>query len=774
MKWKKMPWLALVACMAWLGLTGFLYSQAIRVSAEHSLALEHTRLSTMAQQLMDARNWNAAHGGVYVEKSDYGQPNIWLPESERTVAAKDGRTLVLISPAYMSRQLAERSSRQGVTISIISNAPLRPENMADVWEKSALAKCAEQTQEVFSAPQADNGQSLRLLSVLIAQQSCLSCHVNRKVGEVLGGISVSQDANAFHQGLQSQRRNMQLLYGLLAVTGVLAIGGLTLNLTYRRWLAEEASRIKSSFMGRLSHDMRTPLTAIVSMSEIAQRKDTHSTERQKALNYLAQAAEALREMVGDITDHAALEQGAPVLQAAPFDLRECLASCVNLYRPIAEGKKISLTLGQEETLPQRVVGDSFRLRQALGNIVSNAVKFTESGAVRVFATALENTRDHLRLAVCVTDTGPGLKQEDQGRVFESFQRGRNTARTPGTGLGLNISRTLARLMGGDVQLVSRSGQGACFTLTVLLEQCATTENPGNGAQTPPGTQCGAELLLAQKKVLVAEDTASIAFALEELLRSMGAQLCVVVSGEQALEHLRNPQKGPWDLLVLDSRLPGIDGLEVLRALRNGDTLASPATLAVVYTATTSEAFLRKCQTLGADAVFTKPMSFDQLRTGLTKLITSRNNAAQCQADHNTQDKGAWSGTLVLENQPQWDGSNDATMVWNRSEALKALDSDQDLLKNLAEVLQAELKERQQVLDSAIAAGDSELLRRTAHACKNSAGVMHLYQLGETALATENAPDDRIAAEAQKLGCAMKEAVRLLAAENGRSDAQAHA
>ena len=217
-----------------------------------------------------------------------------------------------------------------------------------------------------------------------------------------------------------------------------------------------------------------------------------------------------------------------------------------------------------------------------------------------------------------------------------------------------------------------------------------------------------------------------------------------------------------------------DCIEVLRALRNGDTLASPATIAVVYTATTSEAFLRKCQTLGADAVFTKPMSFDQLRTGLTKLITSRNNAAQCQADHNTQDKGAWSGTLVLENQPQWDGSNDATMVWNRSEALKALDSDQDLLKNLAEVLQAELKERQQVLDSAIAAGDSELLRRTAHACKNSAGVMHLYQLGETALATENAPDDRIAAEAQKLGCAMKEAVRLLAAENGRSDAQAHA
>lgn len=772
MKSKKKPWPALVACMAWLGLTYVLYSQAMRVNEEHSLALEHTRLSTMAQQLMDARNWNAAHGGVYVEKSNYGQPNIWLPEAERTVTTQDGRTLVLVNPAYMSRQLAERSSREGVSISIISNAPLRPENMADVWEKSALAKCAEQTQEVFSAPQADNGQSLRLLSVLIAQQSCLRCHINRSVGEVLGGISVSQDASAFHQSLESQRHNMRLLYGLLAITGLLAIGGLTLNLTHRRWLAEEASRIKSSFMGRLSHDMRTPLTSIVGMSEIAQRNDIPEQDRKKALNYLTQAAEALREMVGDITDHAALEQGAPVLQAAPFDLRECLANCVDLYRPIAEGKQISLALLLDENLPQSAVGDSFRLRQALGNIVSNAIKFTAVGSVQVYAAVIEHTRDNLRLAVSVTDTGPGLKQEDQERVFESFQRGRDTARTPGTGLGLNIARTLARLMGGDVQLASRSGQGACFTLTVLLQQCASTEGQESGAQKAPhAAHCGTEKLLAHKKVLVAEDTSSIAFALEEMLRGMGAEPQVIASGEQALEHLRNPQKGPWDMLMLDSRLPGIDGLEVLRTVRNGETLAPTATLAVVYTATTSDDFLRKCQTLGADAVFTKPMSFEQLRRELTMLVTMRTTTSKSLSGHSLQDKSAQPAAPIKTVQAQQDCSSDANTVWNRNGALKDLDNDQDLLKNLAEVLQTELNERQQVLDNAIAAGNSEQLRRTAHACKNSAGVMHLYRLRATAAATENAPEDRIATEAQKLGCAMKEAVRLLAAENGHGNAQ---
>lgn len=769
-KSKKMPWLVLVASLAWLGFTGFLYSQAVQVNAEHSLELEHTRLSTMAQQLMDARNWNAAHGGVYVEKSDYGQPNPWLPESERTVTTQDGRILVLVNPAYMSRQLAERSSREGLTISVISSAPLRPENMADVWEKSALARCAEETPEVFTAPQPGNGQSLRLLSVLMAQQSCLRCHTNKKVGEVLGGISVSQDASSFHKGLERQRYNMRLLYGLLAVTGVLAIGGLTFNLTHRRWLAEEASRMKSSFMGHLSHDMRTPLTAIVGMSELAQRSDLPESERKKALGYLAQAAEALREMVGDITDHAALEQGTPVLEAAPFDLRECLASCVSLYRPIADSKGISLTLGMDEKLPHCAVGDSFRLRQALGNIVSNAVKFTEAGSVRIYATALESTCEHLKLAVSVIDTGPGMTQEDQERVFESFQRGRDTARTPGTGLGLNIARTLARLMGGDVDLDSRTGQGACFTLYVRLLQCAqhgqTTgqENVSASDVAKPAAQDSARLLLAHKKVLVAEDTASIAYAMQHMLRSMGAEPIVAETGEKALELLRDPRRGQWDLLVLDSRLPGMDGLDVLRALRNGDTLSSAKTLAVVYTATTSDTFLGKCEELGADGVFLKPLSFEQLRHELGKLVTAKSADCSGRPITFTQGKSA------PMNRPETAGTEDQparrqckNTVWNRNAALEALDGDEDVLKSLASVLERELHERLQTLDAAIAMGDFEQLRRTAHACKNSAGVMRLDHLRAAATATEEAQSAHISEEAQKLRTAMQKAAQVLGA-----------
>ena len=777
-KSKKMPWLALAASFAWLVLTGVLYRQAVQTNAEHSLELEHTRLSTMAQQLMDARNWNAAHGGVYVAQSDYGQPNPWLPTSEQTVTTRDGRTLVLVNPAYMSRQLAERSSHEGVTISVISNAPLRPENMADVWERSALARCAEETPEVFTPPQ-HGGGGLRLLSVLIAQQSCLRCHVGRQVGEVLGGISVSQDATTFQKSLDKQLHNMRLLYGLLAVTGVLAIGGITFNLTHRRWLAEEASRMKSAFMGHLSHDMRTPLTAIVGMSELAQKKELPEIERKKALGYLVQAAEALREMVGDIMDHAALEQGTPTLRAAPFDLRQCLADCVSLYRPIAENKEITLNLCMDNNLPACAVGDSFRLRQALGNIISNAVKFTESGSVQVYATISESTAEGLRFAVSVTDSGPGLAEEDQARVFESFQRGRDCAQTPGTGLGLNIARTLARLMGGDVRLTSRPGHGACFTLDVLLTPCEQPQNQTGQAE------CDAlqhdHMPLQGKKVLVAEDTTSIAYALRQMLMGMGAEPCVVSSAERALEILRDQGHGPWDMLILDSRLPGMSGLEVLRALRSGETLARPETLTIVYTATASSEFVQTCEDMGADGVFLKPQSFAQLRCKLEKMVAAKNAETAGQTNTHGQQHPADLNKNAMpcpqkENLSSRADANTAqshaceSAVWNRNAALEALDNDAEVFKSLVAVLAGELHERLAALDAALADADEELLRRTAHACKNSAGIMRLDQLRAAATAAEVAETSHLPDAARALRKAMIEASLVLAAEQNQEQA----
>lgn len=856
-------WLPLLACFLWLVFTTGLYRQALRVDEAHRLELEHTRLSTVARQLMDARNWNAAHGGVYVLESEYGKPNPWLPEGERTVATGDGRTLVLINPAYMSRQLAERNSEPGIEIGIISNMPLRPENLADAWENEALSQCTVGAREVFSAPQPGSHGKLRLLSVLVAQQSCLRCHVSRNVGEVLGGISVSQDGEAYLHNAALQQRNMRMLYGLLALTGVLAIGGLTLNLTRRRWLAEEASRMKSAFMARLSHDMRTPLTAILGMSELLQCQNVSERDRKKALRYLTQAGSALLEMVRDITDHATLEQGVLHLRMEPFSLRACLSDCVALYSPVAEAKGLDIDLDVDRALPDVVAGDSFRLRQALGNLVSNAVKFTDLGRVRICVKPGgdhdgkkgEDGSSRLRLRILVQDTGPGLREEDAERIFESFQRGSDAAGAPGTGLGLYIARTIARRMGGDISVESSPGSGACFTLEVCLhlphdgpdaesgsgrgplpggesgagakavsgsarrngaracapETCCDTaaatgdetaaeiaaETAGHpasqgrgsadipGAARDPGGQACRVSLAEERdtgptgsgtasgpgapcfegcRILVAEDNEANRYIMEQMLRAEGARVCMAKDGSDALAALC---ESPWDLVVLDSRMPGVSGLEVLRAVREGRTCAPAGQRTVIYTAALNAEDRRICENLGADRILLKPLTFSGLRHELAALLFEGVGPARAKAA--PEPGGAAAASVPLPACAS--DANGGHAAWNRSEALAALDDDEDLLRRLARVLCQDLRNREAHIQAAQDAGDSATLRRLAHAVKNSAGVMRLDLLRMCAGEAETSDDKSLPASVERMRRAMREALLLLDVAPGNGEDQ---
>lgn len=442
--------LPVLASAAWLVLTFCLYRHAVQGEQAHLLELCHTRLAATAHQLMDARDWNAGHGGVYVPLSAYGEPNPWLPEKDRTLQTADGRTLVLMNPAYMSRQMAERLTEPGFRLAIVGQAPLRPGNRADDWERRILATATQGGQVFFSGEDCLPQGRLRLLRTLAAQESCLRCHQGHKDGDMLGGISISMDAAAYVRDLERKQRELGLLYGLLALTGVLAVGGITSNLTLRRLQAEEKSRLKSAFMGRLSHDMRTPLAAMLGMSDLLDRQDCGTEQRHTALAYLRRACGALLEMVDDITDHASLEQGDVRLRCRTFDLPACLRACADLYRPAAEGKGLELLLHLAPHLPRQVRGDSFRLRQALGNLVSNAVKFTERGRVDVEAGGERLASGVFLLRLDVRDSGPGLEPGEERTVFESFCRGSAAGGKPGTGLGLNIVRTIARRMGGDV------------------------------------------------------------------------------------------------------------------------------------------------------------------------------------------------------------------------------------------------------------------------------------------------------------------------------------
>lgn len=533
--------LPVLASAAWLVLTFCLYRHAVQGEQAHLLELCHTRLAATAHQLMDARDWNAGHGGVYVPLSAYGEPNPWLPEKDRTLQTADGRTLVLMNPAYMSRQMAERLTEPGFRLAIVGQAPLRPGNRADDWERRILATATQGGQVFFSGEDCLPQGRLRLLRTLAAQESCLRCHQGHKEGDMLGGISISMDAAAYVRDLERKQRELGLLYGLLALTGVLAVGGITSNLTLRRLQAEEKSRLKSAFMGRLSHDMRTPLAAMLGMSDLLDRQDCGTEQRHTALAYLRRACGALLEMVDDITDHASLEQGDVRLRCRTFDLPACLRACADLYRPAAEGKGLELLLHLAPHLPRQVRGDGFRLRQALGNLVSNAVKFTERGRVDVEAGGERLASGVFLLRLDVRDSGPGLEPGEERTVFESFCRGSAAGGKPGTGLGLNIVRTIARRMGGDVQVRSCPGQGCTFTLEVRLEIVEGGPGPKSGTPCPaeegiaaPASAAGP---LQGLRVLVAEDDAAGRYLLEVRLREQGCTVGLAADGEQVLDML---------------------------------------------------------------------------------------------------------------------------------------------------------------------------------------------------------------------------------------------
>ena len=721
--------LPVLASVAWLVLTFFLYRHAVQGEQAHLLELCHTRLAATAHQLMDARDWNAGHGGVYVPLSAYGEPNPWLPEKDRTLQTADGRTLVLMNPAYMSRQMAERFTEPGFRLAIVGQDPLRPGNRADDWERRILATATQGGQVFFSGEDCLPQGRLRLLRTLAAQESCLRCHQSHREGDMLGGISISMDAAAYVHDLERKQRELGLLYGLLALTGVLAVGGITSNLTLRRLQAEEKSRLKSAFMGRLSHDMRTPLAAMLGMSDLLDRRDCGPEQRHTALAYLRRACGALLEMVDDIPDHASLEQGEVRLRCRTFDLPACLRACADLYRPAAEAKGLELQLHLAPQLPRQVSGDSFRLRQALGNLVSNAVKFTEQGRIDVTAGGERLASGVFLLRLDVRDSGPGLEPGEEKAVFESFHRGSAAGGKPGTGLGLNIVRTIARRMGGDVLVRSCPGQGCTFTLEVRLAMAAG--GPGAKSGTPCPAEKDAEAPapaagpLQGLRVLVAEDDAAGRYLLEVRLREQGCTVGLAADGEQVLDMLA----APWDVILLDAGMPRMDGLTVLERVRAGRSAAPRQQAVIVHSAGLSPDEEAHFRSLGVRALLDKPVPPAMLLAALRDVPRGSSGGGQ-------------------QEPPVPCGAEEtAPVIWDRAAALAATEQDEELLRTLVTALRDDLPRLRAGLEAARelaadpaapAAHTAEALRRAAHALKNSAATLCFEELCLRAAALEQA------------------------------------
>ena len=376
--------------------------------------------------------------------------------------------------------------------------------------------------------------------------------------------------------------------------------------------AEVASAAKSIFLANMSHEIRTPFHGLMGMLSLL--RGTGLTPRQ--IDYLRTATESadhLLAILNDILDKSQLESGRMSLALAPLDLRALLRDVEALMRPQATAKHLALHIDAEPAVPERILADARRVKQVLFNLLSNAIKFSDRGAVVLDVRCTADAQGKPELDFVVTDTGVGMDEATVARLFTRFAQADPTPsrRHGGTGLGLEISRELARLMGGDILVRSRPGEGSAFTLRMPAVP-APAGNARSAAAGPPR-----EAVARPLRVLVAEDHPVNRQYMAALLENMGHDAHFASNGAEAVQAARD---GSFDVVLMDLHMPELDGYGATLAIR---ALTDAARSTVPIVALTADAFdetRARCLVAGMNDFLTKPVSPQKLATSLRRLF----------------------------------------------------------------------------------------------------------------------------------------------------------
>lgn len=364
-----------------------------------------------------------------------------------------------------------------------------------------------------------------------------------------------------------------------------------------------AERAKTSFIAVMSHEMRTPLNGVLASLEIAAGKAA-DPDQSRFIGLAQDSANQILRLANDVLDITRLETGQLRLSEEDFDPGAHLTGLVEAIRPLCAARNLTLDITLLGELP-RLRGDSFRLGQIVQNFLSNAIKFVERGGITVEAEVADTLGDDRTIEIRVIDTGPGIPEADQARIFDefvmldpSFQR-----LGGGAGLGLAISRQLAEAIGGQIGVESAPGDGSCFWLRVTLPLAAAGEvAPGNDQ---PGAR------LARRKILVVEDNTTNRAVLEEMLRHLGQSVVMANDGQAGSDEARARR---YDLILMDVSMPVMDGLAATRIIRSGG--ASHESRIVAVTAHSMPTDRERFHAAGMDDVLVKPVSL----AALTRIL----------------------------------------------------------------------------------------------------------------------------------------------------------
>ena len=379
-----------------------------------------------------------------------------------------------------------------------------------------------------------------------------------------------------------------------------------------RDVAEEATRAKSDFLANMSHEIRTPMNAVIGMAHLALK--TELTPKQKDyLNKIRSSANSLLGIINDILDFSKIEAGKLDMEAAEFDLSEILVNVANVITVKAQEKEnLEVLFYLDSRLSNFLVGDPLRLNQILVNLGNNAVKFTEKGEIVLRTKIQKWSEDKVTLQFSMRDTGIGMTAEQQANLFQAFSQAdtSTTRKYGGTGLGLTISKRLVNMMGGEIQVESEPGQGTTFSFTADFSLGKKTVK----RRFVPSPD------LRGLRVLVVDDSATSRQILQDILESFSFEVTLAASGEKGLEEIERADKDqPFGLVLMDWKMPGMDGLEASKRIKTHKTLSKIPAI-VLVTAYGREELMRQADEIELEGFLLKPVSSSMLLDAIMQAL----------------------------------------------------------------------------------------------------------------------------------------------------------
>jgi PAS domain S-box-containing protein len=506
--------------------------------------------------------------------------------------------------------------------------------------------------------------------------------------------------------------------------------------------AEEATRAKSLFLATMSHELRTPLSGIIGMLQLGLREPMPPASRSRVSLALGNA-EALLAIINDILDFSKIEAGKMGFESVDFDLREMVQSLVELLDLRAQEEGLSLLADIDANVPQWLRGDPMRLRQILLNLIGNALKFTEVGTVEVRVACGSTETGRLLLEIEVEDTGIGISFEAQQRLFSSFEQAdvTTTRKYGGTGLGLTITRALVQGMAGEITLRSAPGVGSTFRVAVPV----AIGSPVNSVPEVPVPPFDCRL-----NVLCAEDGHTNRVIVQAFVQDLGHDISFVENGLQAVHRCAEEN---FDLILMDGRMPVMDGLVAARAIRAGGIgetwVLDPEIHMIALTANATGIDRELCLAAGMDDFLSKPVDERLLAQALHRAVEAlraRGRELRPVLDTMAMAGGSTAAldALFLDDEPDAASVDEAHALLSdaaaRSAPVAAPPAVRSLSDRLADAFRGETPRLLADLSDAIAQRDFARAARIAHNIKGSAYYIHSDPMADDAGALEAACD----------------------------------